>query len=61
MEQEKLTAPRIADFAVQNLKLYEQYYFRTGSEVNFLTKPGVITDFYFSMAVALRYILSRAR
>ena len=47
MEQEKLTAPRIADFAVQNLNFYEQYYFRTGSEVNFLAKPRGHNGFLF--------------
>ena len=47
MEQEKLTAPRIADFAVQNLKFYEQYYFHTGSEVNFLAKPRAHNGFLY--------------
>ena len=41
MKHMEPVAPRMADFAVENLKFYEQFYFCNGSEVNFLTKPRV--------------------
>lgn len=39
MELVELTETLATDFAVRNLNFYEQYYFRNGSEVNFLAKP----------------------